>query len=131
MFIDMFKGRVYAPNDYVILEDTLDAGVRYAGIVAEKYNSIPHIIFFSYKPINELNEKDEEKIYKMCAKINPDITQIHNNEVKAIINNGKIINGKEYDMSKRLGIFAIPEIKDKEKLYLDRVGIIREEKYNG
>ena len=67
----------------------------------------------------------------MCAKINPDITQIHNNEVKAIINNGKIINGKEYDMSKRLGIFAIPEIKDKEKLYLDRVGIIREEKDNG
>ena len=41
MHIDIFKGRVYAPDDYTILVDTLDAGVSYAGVVAEKYNSIP------------------------------------------------------------------------------------------
>ena len=39
MHIDIFKGRVYAPDDYTILVDTLDAGVSYAGVVAEKYNS--------------------------------------------------------------------------------------------
>lgn len=131
MYIDIFKGRVYAPDDYVILNDTLDAGVSYAGVVAEKYNSIPHIIFFSNIPIPEFSEADEERIYKLCEKINHDIAQIRSNEVKAIIKDGKIFNGKEYDLSKRLGIFAIPDVINKEKLYLGMVGIIRGEKYNG
>lgn len=131
MYIDIFKGRVYAPDDYTILVDTLDASVSYAGVVAEKYNSIPHFIFFSSKPIHQFSAVDEERIYKLCAKINPDIAQIHNNEVTAIIKDGKIFNGKKYDQSKRLGIFAIPDVKNKENLYLNLVGIIRGEKNNG
>lgn len=55
MYVDIYKGRVYAPDDYTILVDTLDARVSYAGIVAEKYNTIPHIIFFSNKPISEFS----------------------------------------------------------------------------
>lgn len=131
MYVDIYKGRVYAPDDYTILVDTLDARVSYAGIVAEKYNTIPHIIFFSNKPIPEFSESDEERIYELCATINSDVEKIHNNEIKAIINDGKIFNGKEYDLSKRLGIFAIPDVKNKENLYLNLVGIIRGEKNNG
>lgn len=131
MYVDIYKGRVYAPDDYKILDDTLDAGVCYAGIVAEKYNSIPPFIFFSSKPIPEFSESDEERIYELCATINSDVEKIHNNEIKAIINDGKIFNGKEYDLSKRLGIFAIPDVKNKENLYLNLVGIIRGEKNNG
>lgn len=131
MYIDIFKGRVYAPDDYTILVDTLDVGVSYAGIVAEKYNTIPHIIFFSNKPIPEFSEADEERIYKLCENANPDIAQIHNNEVNAIIKDGKIMNEKEFVLSKRLGIFAIPDVKNKENLYLNLVGIIRGEKNNG
>lgn len=116
MYVDIYKGRVYAPDDYKILDDTLDAGVCYAGIVAEKYNSIPHFIFFLNKPIPEFSESDEERIYELCAAINSDVEKIHNNEVTAIINDGKIFNGKEYDLSKRLGIFAIPDVKIK-KIY--------------
>lgn len=85
MHIDIFKGRVYAPDDYTILVDTLDAGVSYAGVVAEKYNSIPHFIFFSNKKISEFSKSDEERIYELCATINSDVEKIHNNEIKAII----------------------------------------------
>ena len=131
MHIDIFKGRVYAPDDYTILVDTLDAWVSYAGVVAEKYNSIPHFIFFSNKKISEFSKSDEERIYELCATINSDVEKIHNYEIKAIINDGKIFNGKEYDQSKRLGIFAIPDVKNKENLYLNLVGIIRGEKNNG
>ena len=102
-----------------------------AGIVAEKYNTIPHIIFFSNKPIPEFSESDEERIYELCATINSDVEKIHNNEVNAIIKDGKIMNEKEYVLSKRLGIFAIPDVKNKENLYLNLVGIIRGEKNNG
>lgn len=82
MYVDIYKGRVYAPDDYTILVDTLDARVSYAGIVAEKYNTIPHIIFFSNKPIPEFSESDEERIYELCATINSDVEKIHNNEVR-------------------------------------------------
>lgn len=41
------------------------------------------------------------------------------------------MNEKEYVLSKRLGIFAIPDVKNKENLYLNLVGIIRGEKNNG
>lgn len=91
MYVDIYKGRVYAPDDYTILVDTLDARVSYAGIVAEKYNTIPHIIFFSNKPIPEFSESDEERIYELCATINSDVEKIHNNEVNAIIKDGKIM----------------------------------------
>ena len=131
MYLDIYNGRVYAPDDYTILDDTLDAGVSYAGVVAEKYNSIPHIIFFSNIPIPEFSDADEERIYKLCERINPDIAKIRNNEVKAIIKDGKIFNGMEYDQSRRLGIFAVPDVKDKENLYLNLVGIIRGDKDNG
>lgn len=67
----------------------------------------------------------------MCATINSDVEKIHNNEVNAIIKDGKIMNEKEYVLSKRLGIFAIPDVKNKENLYLNLVGIIRGEKNNG
>ena len=67
----------------------------------------------------------------MCATINSDVEKIHNNEVNAIIKDGKIMNEKEYVLSKRLGIFAIPDVKNKENLYLNLVGIKRGKKNNG
>lgn len=63
MYVDIFKGRVYAPDDYTILVDTLDAGVSYAGVVAEKYNSIPHFIFFQVsQSLNLVNRMKKEYI---------------------------------------------------------------------
>lgn len=68
MYVDIYKGRVYAPDDYKILDDTLDAGVCYAGIVAEKYNSIPHFIFFQVsQSLNLVNWMKKE--YINCAQL--------------------------------------------------------------
>lgn len=45
MYVDIYEGRVYAPDDYKILDDTLVLVYGYAGIVSEKYNSISSFYF--------------------------------------------------------------------------------------
>jgi|UniRef100_UPI004027C27E hypothetical protein len=128
MIIDMFNSQVIVPDDYIIIDETLDAGAMYAGVVAEKYNTLPHCVFFSSKPINQFNAADEERIYALCGKKNPDIADVHKKEVEAIFINGRFINAEEWDKSKRLGIFQIPKINNKNKLYLKLVGVLRGEK---
>lgn len=120
------NGTVIVPKDYIFIEETASRRANYAGVVAEKNGSIPYFFFLSEKPIAEMKEADEEKIYELCSQLDARVGKIHKQEVEAEFDeNGRLKNAKKWLDSPRLGIFAVPEVNDENDLH-HGVGLIRE-----
>lgn len=124
----VFKnGIVIVPEDFITLETTIVDNADYAGIVAEKNGTLPHFLFFTEKPISELTADDENTIYDMCNEVYPEVEEVRKQEIEAEFSeDGFITNGDAWKEAPRLGIFAVPEVKSKDELYLE-IGLIREE----
>ena len=123
--IQLLNGIVMVPNDFITLEATVTASANYAGVVAEKNGSLPHFLFLSEKPINEMTAAEEDRIYDLCCEVYPETAEVRAKEIEAVFDdNGRITNANEWMKSPRLGIFGIMEVKGENGLYLD-TGIIR------
>lgn len=108
----------------IVMEGAADAA-DYAGVVAERNGTIPHIIVLLDKPVTDLSAEEEEAVYEHIGSLYPKVAEALAEEVAAVLN-GQAISNAEWQKSRRLGLFAIPEVPDEDHLYLG-TGIIREE----
>lgn len=123
--IQLFNGIVKVPNDFIIVTDTVTASANYAGVVAEKNNTIPYLLFLAEKPVCEFTSEEENKIYDLCGKICPEVKKVRNKEIKAKLDEtGCVTNGDEWEKTPRLGIFEVQEVKGENDLCFG-TGIIR------
>lgn len=120
------NGRIVVPENVVVIEESITQDADYAGIVSEKNGLVPTYLFLSEKPISEYSDEDEERIYRMIDKINPQIKKIRQEEVDAVFDaSGRLCNGQEWVLSARVLIYPVPECLNEDKLY-HGIGIIRE-----
>lgn len=115
---------VVASKDFVIAQETLTANAKFAGIIADKYEEVPHLIFFSEKPVNELGcEEEDELLDKLVAK-RPEFLEIRKTEIPLKYVGKDGVSPEEWAAKMRLGMFAVLEVED-EKHLLHGVGIIK------
>ncbi len=127
IFLSSTNGKVVVPEGTIILDEQYARLAKYAGVVAEKNGTLPHIAFFSEKPISALGESEEDEIYARCAAVCPKIVEILAAQIEAEYDeNGRVTNGEAWNRAPRLGIFGIPEVKDEDSLF-HGFGLIREE----
>ncbi len=123
--IKLLNGIVMLPNDVITIDKTVTSSANFAGVVAEKNGTLPQFLFLSEKPIDEMTTEDEDRIYKLCGEIVPEVENIRVNEIQPIFDaNGRIKNAKEWINTPRLGIFAVMEVESEKDLYMN-MGIIR------
>lgn len=115
---------VVASKDFVIAQETLTANAKFAGIIADKYEEVPHLIFFSEKPVNEFGcEEEDELLDKLVAK-RPEFLEIRKTEIPLKYVGKDGVSPEEWAAKMRLGMFAVLEVED-EKHLLHGVGIIK------
>lgn len=111
-------------EDFVIAEETFTSKENFAGIIADKYEEVPHLIFFSEKPVNELDCEGEDALLDKLIANRPEFLEIRKTEIplKCVGKDG--VSPEEWAEKMRLGMFAVPEVED-EKLLFHGVGIIK------
>lgn len=126
--IGIKNGTLIAEEGFVILSGTLTEQTGYAGVIAEWNGLLPHFIFFSERPVQEMSRQQEHDMMELCCGFSPQMAQIyHEKEVQAELSeSGALLNREEWMHSPRLGMFAVPDVKDEAHLYLG-AGIIRKE----
>lgn len=124
--VQLLKGIVIVPNDFITLEATVTASANYAGVVAEKNGTLPHFLVLAEKPINEFTAAEEDKIYDLCCEVYPEAKAVRATEIEAEFDEtGLITNAEAWKRAPRLGLFGIQEVKSTDDLCLG-TGIIRE-----
>lgn len=111
--IEMINSFVIFPTDWVVANLIEAKDCNYAGVVevrnGKRYN-MPHILFFSEKPIVELSKDEEEKILDTCAACYPPFSQIRTQQVEPVYDDNNImINSDTWNSAPTIGIFAIGE----------------------
>lgn len=116
---------VVASKDFVIAQETLTANAKSAGIIADKYEEVPQLIFFSEKPVNELACEEEEALLDKLIANRPEFLEIRKTEIplKRVGKDG--VSPEEWAAKMRLGMFAVPEVEDEKHLF-HGIGIIKE-----
>ena len=125
MKFDLKNGKVVvASKDFMVAEETLTATAKFAGIIADKREEVPHLIFFSEKPVNELGCEEEDELLDKLVANHPEFLEIRKTEIplKCVGKDG--VSPEEWAAKMRLGMFAVPEVEDEQHLF-NGVGIIR------
>jgi len=110
--VRLANGIVEFPSDWVELNYCKPECSLYAGVVEIKdgprYN-LPHFIFYSSKPINELSQEDCDTINELCCELYPimrDVLNMHQD--MKYDENGKISNLQDLKYIPFVGHFQIP-----------------------
>jgi hypothetical protein len=117
---------VVASEDCIVVDQTKTDVSDFAGIVTEKNGTLPHYLVFSDKCISDYTIEEEDGLYAYLGKIYPEVEEVRKQEVKAVFEDGIVVNAEGWKAASRLGLFPIREVKDMDNLYFG-TGIIREE----
>lgn len=108
--IEMKTGILIIPEEYIEIEEMKTAESDYAGIVTERYNTIPHYIAFFDKPFANYTAEEQDEILIKCGEIYPEIADVLKKEVKMVFDdNNHVQNADEWDRSVRVAINPVPE----------------------
>lgn len=126
--IELSNGYVVVPDECIVMYDTRTEDSKYAAIIAERYQTMPHYLVFSDTPIDSSMQYDADLIFAVWGRYYPQLWTTWFQEVNAVVDeDGRWLNMKEWDDSPRLGLFPIPEVEGENELYLG-TGIIRKER---
>lgn len=125
---NLLTGKVVIANSegIEIATETMTPKADYAGVVADKLSEVPHILFFSETPVNKYSCQDEDAMVDMLAATRPDFGAVRKTEIPMEAVDGAKITLEDWALTMRLGIFAVPDVKDEQHLF-NGVGIIRRE----
>lgn len=125
---NLLTGKVVIANseNIEVATETMTPKADYAGIVADKLGEVPHILFFSETPVNKYSCQDEDTMVDMLAATRPSIGDARKTEIPMEAVDGAKITLEDWALTMRLGIFAVPDVKDEQHLF-SGVGIIRRE----
>lgn len=113
-------------EDVEVATETMSPKADFAGIIADKFGEVPHILFFSASPVEEFSCNDEDAVVDKLASARPALKKVRDTEIPLNAVDGKNIKIEEWAARMRLGIFAVPTVSDTNHLY-NGVGIIRKE----
>ena len=109
--IEMKDGYLLIPDNWKVVNEEDAWKCLYAGVIEPRNNQkykLPHFVFFSESPINELTESDEIEIIKLCKKIIPEVENVQKEEVLIKRDsNGDILNMEEFSKAPQMGFFNI------------------------
>ena len=109
-----------------VATETMSPKADFAGIIADKFGEVPHILFFSESPVEEYSCNDEDAVVDKIVSTRPALKKVRDTEIPLNAVDGKNITIEEWAAKMRLGIFAVPTVPDTNHLY-NGVGIIRKE----
>lgn len=109
-----------------VATETMSPKADFAGIIADKFCEVPHILFFSESPVEEYSCNDEDAVVDKIASTRPALKNARDTEIPLNAVDGKAVKIEEWAEKMRLGIFAVPTVPDVNHLY-NGVGIIRKE----
>lgn len=117
-------------DDWVAIRNKNPEECEYCGVIqcrnGKKYK-IPTFLFFSEKPISEMDEIDFENVYEACKKRFPQFEDVLNCQVNPKYDNQNILeNYQEWEEAPTVGCFKIP---DEGELIMDLGASIYREKY--
>lgn len=111
--IEMAKGYVIYPDDWIVLDYQKPEWCEYAGVVSIRNNhvyNVPIFLFFSNTKIKDLSEEEEADIFRKCEEKYPDFKKILAMQVTlAYDSEGRLLNGELWDKAPTIGIFHIAE----------------------
>lgn len=123
--IKLKNGNVLLVSEsFAIAEETFTSKENFAGVIADKYEEVPHLIFFSEKPVNEFGCEEEDALLDKLIANRPEFLEIRKNEIslKCVGKDG--VSLEDWAAKMRLGMFAVPEVEDEKHLF-HGVGIIK------
>lgn len=125
MNFNLITGTVVVDAENIkVATETLSPKADFAGIIADKFGEVPHILFFSESPVEEYSCNDEDAVVDQIASTRPALKKVRDTEIPLNAVDGKNITIEEWAAKMRLGIFAVPTVPDTNHLY-NGVGIIR------
>lgn len=110
-------GTVVFPRDWIDLEldDALDS--PYVGVVemhnGAKYN-VPHFIFHSRIPINEISDETELSIFEKCCDISPEFLEGYRHDLRWVLDSDTkdFVDGEDSESMTISGIFSVEAEED-------------------
>lgn len=109
--IEMKDGYLFCPDDWIVIDFNNSSDSMYAGVVetknGAKYN-VPHFVFFSPFPINEMDDYDIENLNHKICDVYPEFENILNKVVEPIYDeNRELLNFEEWSSAPRPGCFQL------------------------
>lgn len=123
--VKLVHGILVVSEDFIVVKGKKTEKSDYAAVLAERSGGIPHYVILLDKPLWEMTDDEQGDVYRQCGMVYPEIAALMVGKTPAVIENGRIKNVTEWQMSSRLGLFNVPEVEDENHLYLN-IGIIRE-----
>lgn len=110
--IEIKNGHAIIPEDWIVVKNINPLSCEHVGVIevrnGEKYNA-PHIVFFSYKPINQLSDAERDDIIEKCICHYPKLGKLKAMQIEPVFDKDRnIINAEQYMAAPAIGLFAIP-----------------------
>lgn len=126
-FFEVATGTVVIDAEGIeVATETMSPNADYAGVLADKFGEVPHIVFFSETPVDNYSCNEEDAIVDKLAATRPALKAVRDTEIPLDAVNGEDVTLEDWATKMRLGIFAVPNVSDAEHLY-NGVGIVRKE----
>jgi len=118
--VELLTGTLSVPDDFLIAENTKTEKSDYAGVIAVKNETVPHIVIFSEKPVNEFTGDEEDAAVEAGCQVYPGLREIREREVAPLFTKfGTLANTKEWCESPHIGVFGIPDVKTNAEMLCD------------
>lgn len=106
---------------------------NFAGVIEVKNADMPHYLFLSNTPLNDLSYQEEEQLIDLLCNIVPELQDIRKQEVKPEFTSAGVLrNMHQWIVSPLILIYEIQELEDEQQLANNNnVGIIRRSDFYG